>query len=97
MTIINNLESKARKRYEFKLYGWIGVFLIVIAELAVIFQHSSYIAHRIGVWTTPLCWWGYIFLIDAIIFRLKGNSLIMQQKKKLSAATSSIDNNLAAL
>ena len=64
MSIENEMESKTGLRYEFKLYGWIGIFLIVIAELAVVFQHSSYIAHRIGVWTTPLCWWGYLFLID---------------------------------
>jgi hypothetical protein len=81
MTIFNNLESKAKKSYEFKLHGWLGIFLIVIAESAVIFQHSSYIAHRIGIWTTPLCWWGYLFLIDAIIFKLKGNSLISNRKR----------------
>ncbi len=81
MAIENEMESKTGIRYEFKLYGWIGIFLIVIAELAVLFQHRSCIAHRIGVWTTPLCWWGYIFLIDAIIFRLRGNSLICNRRR----------------
>ena len=61
MTVLNNMKPGTKKRYEFKLHGWVGIFLILLAELGVIFQHDSYIAHRIGVWTTPLCWWGYIF------------------------------------
>ncbi|ODS32457.1 MAG: hypothetical protein SCARUB_02401 [Candidatus Scalindua rubra] len=68
-------------KYEFKLHGWIGIFLISFAELAVVLQHNFYIAYRISIWTTPLCWWGYIFLIDAIIFKLKGNSLICNRRK----------------
>jgi hypothetical protein len=81
MTMGNKKNYGAKKGYEFKLHGWVGIFLIVIAELAVIFQHGSYIAHRIGVWTTPLCWWGYLFLLDAIIFRIKGNSLIINRRR----------------
>ena len=81
MATENKMRSEAVKRYEFKLHGWIGIFLIVIAECAIIFQHGSYISHRIGMWMTPLCWWGYIFLIDAIIFRLKGNSLICNRRR----------------
>ena len=32
------MKSEAKKRYEFKLYGWIGIFLIVIAELQLSFN-----------------------------------------------------------
>jgi len=81
MNISNNPEPEVKRRYEFKLHGWIGIFLIAIAESAVVLQHNFYIAHRIGVWTTPLCWWGYLFLMDAIIFRLKGNSLICNRRR----------------
>ncbi len=70
-----------KKKYEFKLHGWVGIFLILLAESGVIFQHDSCVAYRIGVWTTPLCWWGYIFLLDAIIFRLKGSSLICDRRR----------------
>ncbi len=61
MNTSNNPEPEAKRRYEFKLHGWIGIFLIVIAESAVVLQHNSYIAHRIGAWTTPLCWWATSF------------------------------------
>ncbi len=36
MAIENEMKSKTGTRYEFKLHGWIGIFLIVIAEVAVI-------------------------------------------------------------
>ena len=81
MNILNKPEPEAKRRYEFKLHGWIGIFLILFAESGVVLQHNYYIAHRISVWTTPLCWWGYLFLIDAIIFRLKGNSLICNRRR----------------
>ncbi len=71
----------AKQKYEFRLHGWIGVFLILLAELGVILQNNFYIAHHISIWTTPLCWWGYLFLIDAIIFKLKGNSLICNRRR----------------
>jgi len=81
MTVPDNTGCEVEKRYRFRLHGWIGIFLILLAELGVILQHNSYLAHRISIWTTPLCWWGYIFLIDAVIFKLNGNSLICNRRK----------------
>ncbi len=81
MTVSDNTGCEVGKRYTFKRHGWIGIFLILLAELGVILQHNFYLAHRISIWTTPLCWWGYIFLIDAIIFKLKGNSLICNRRR----------------
>ncbi|MCQ4574629.1 MAG: hypothetical protein NOU37_05220 [Candidatus Brocadiales bacterium] len=60
----------------FKGYGWIGLGLILAAESALILQNEYPIARTISVWTTPICWWGYILFVDAVIFRLKGSSLI---------------------
>lgn len=60
----------------FKGYGWIGLGLILVAESALILQNEYPIARTISVWTTPICWWGYILFVDAVIFRLKGSSLI---------------------
>jgi len=69
------------KGHDFKLHGWIGIFLIILAEAGVVFQYRLSIAHRVSVWTTPLCWWGYIFLLDAVIFKIKGNSLICNRRR----------------
>lgn len=60
----------------FKGYGWVGLGLILVAESALVLQNEYPLARTISLWTTPICWWGYIFFIDALIFRLKGNSLI---------------------
>ncbi len=81
MTVSDNTRCESVKRNRFKLHGWIGIFLILLAELGVVLQHNFYLAHRISIWTTPLCWWGYVFLIDAVIFKLKGNSLICNRRK----------------
>jgi len=34
-------------------------------------------------WFYPVAWWSYIFLIDGIIFRLQGNSLILSRTREL--------------
>ncbi|MFQ5713094.1 MAG: hypothetical protein ACE5GU_03585 [Candidatus Scalinduaceae bacterium] len=81
MTVSDNTRCETAKSNKFKLHGWIGIFLILLAELGVVLQHNFYLAHRISIWTTPLCWWGYVFLIDAVIFKLKGNSLICNRRK----------------
>lgn len=66
----------------FKGYGWAGIGLILIAELALLLQSNYPLARTISVWATPICWWGYILLVDAIIFRLKGESLISTRRNE---------------
>ncbi len=69
---------------DFKTYGWLGLTLIIFAEVNLVVQHSGQyaIANIISTWTTPLCWWGYIFFIDALIFKLKKNSLISNRHRE---------------
>lgn len=31
---------------------------------------------RLADWTTPACWWGYILVLDSIIHRVRGKSII---------------------
>jgi len=33
-------------------------------------------------WFYPLAWWSYIFIIDGIIFRIQGNSLILSRRRE---------------
>lgn len=66
----------------FKGYGWLGLGLIFLAETALVFQREYPLARLISVWTTPLCWWGYILFLDALIFRLKGSSLIASRRRE---------------
>ncbi|MCF6147442.1 MAG: hypothetical protein E3K37_02165 [Candidatus Kuenenia sp.] len=68
--------------FTFKLHGWIGVILICIVELCTAFQSNLFIAYKISVWATPLCWVGYVMLLDAIIYKLKGNSLLCNRRRE---------------
>jgi hypothetical protein len=66
-----------------KAYGWWGLGLIFTTETALFLQDDYPIAREVSIWTTPVCWWGYILFIDALVFKLKGNSLISSRLKDL--------------
>ena len=60
-----------------RIHGYIGILIILFVEITLIFQVQPFIS-----WTTPIAWTGYILLLDAIIYRLKGQSLICNRPKK---------------
>lgn len=55
----------------FKKYGVLGVVLILVAELSIFFKINFILEYFF-----PIVWWGFILLIDAIVFKLQKNSLI---------------------
>jgi len=59
-------------RWNFPLYGYFGIGLIALVELALALDLRPW-----TVWTTPVAWTGYIFFMDAWNYRLRGRSLIM--------------------
>lgn len=63
----------------FKWYGFVGILMIVFAEITMFFRIQPYVT-----WFLPIVWFGYIFLIDSIIFILKGNSLLNNRPHKLA-------------
>ncbi|RMF92295.1 MAG: hypothetical protein D6736_03670 [Nitrospinota bacterium] len=86
---------ESRERYAidlcptFRRYGYAGLALIALAETSILLQFvfapssTPYtVVRTINQWTTPLCWWGYILFLDALIFRLKGNSLLMNRRRE---------------
>jgi hypothetical protein len=71
------------------VYGWLGLGVILLMELALLLKQlampgtsTSHLASRLAQWTTPLCWWGYILAIDALIWKLKGNSLLCNRRRE---------------
>lgn len=74
--------DKEIKKKPFKTYGFVGLLLIVFAETAIVLQDTYPIAREICLWTTPICWWGYIFFLDALIYKIKGKSLISNKLKE---------------
>lgn len=52
-------------------YFYIGILLIFSGML------SSYIGlDRFSDWATPMCWWGYILILDAVIYKIRKKSII---------------------
>jgi len=61
----------------FRWYGLLGALMIVFAELNFILKIEPF-AH----WYFPIIWFGYIFLIDALVYKLKKNSLLHNHQKQ---------------
>ena len=52
-------------------YFYIGIVLIAGGML-----NSWFGSPRLADWTTPVCWWGYVLILDAVIYRIRGKSII---------------------
>jgi hypothetical protein len=78
---------KGMERRSYPIYGWLGLALILLMELALLAkqlapQGPGLVALRLTQWTTPLCWWGYILAIDAVIWKLQGHSLLSHRRRE---------------
>jgi len=62
----------------FRKYGILGIILILLVQLNFFFNIEPF-----ARWYFPLIWFGYIFLIDAITYKLKNHSLLMNKPKQL--------------
>lgn len=55
----------------FRKYGLIGILLIFLVELNFFFKIEPFAS-----WYFPIIWIGYILTIDALVYKLRGDSLI---------------------
>jgi hypothetical protein len=55
----------------FRKYGFIGIVLILFVEINFFLKIPPF-----ADWYFPIVWLGYMLTIDALIYKLKGNSLI---------------------
>lgn len=60
-----------------KWYGWLGLGIIVLAEI-LLFAGQPFI----GRWFTPIVWTGYILFADALALHLRGHSLITDRPRE---------------
>ena len=54
-----------------------GVILFAFAEIFMLQRVEPFAS-----WFYPLAWWAYIFIVDGIIFRIQGNSLILSRRRE---------------
>ena len=62
----------------FKFYGLLGLIIIISAEATMFLKIQPFV-----YWVTPAVWFGYILLVDSIVFMLKGNSYLVNRKLKV--------------
>lgn len=61
----------------FPAYGFLGIVLLLLSEVFLFKKIEPF--YR---WFYCFAWWSYIFIADAFILRLKGNSLIHTRTKE---------------
>lgn len=76
-------------RHRFPRHGTTGLTVLVLMELAVLCaQINAFPAlpwRAITAWTTPVCWWGYILLVDACLYRRQGRSPLTDRQELFAA------------
>jgi hypothetical protein len=60
---------------KFPLHGYVGAAGIVVAEV-LLFSGNVFVGH----WFTPIVWTAYILLTDALVYRVKGRSLLKNDR-----------------
>jgi len=61
----------------FPFHGIIGIALLFLSEIFLFKKIGPFYS-----WFYCFAWWSYILIIDAVIYRLKGNSLILSRTKE---------------
>jgi hypothetical protein len=61
----------------FPFHGIIGILLLILSEILHLKKVDPFYS-----WFYCFAWWSYILAIDGVIYRLKGNSLILNRTKE---------------
>lgn len=62
----------------FPAYGWLGISIMLIAELLLLGGNAL-----VATWFTPIMWTGYILSIDALVHRMKNSSLLTRNRREI--------------
>jgi hypothetical protein len=65
----------------FKAYGLLGMLMVVFAQVSVLLRIEPF-----ATWYIPIIWFGYIFVVDAMVYMLKRNSMLCNRLKKFALA-----------
>ena len=61
----------------FPIHGIFGITLLLLSEIFLFEKVDPFYS-----WFYSFAWWSYILIIDAVIYRLKGNSLILSRTRE---------------
>jgi hypothetical protein len=60
----------------FRWYGGLGLLMVLFAQINFIFKLQPF-----AQWYFPIIWFGYIFLVDAVVFSISRESLITNKPR----------------
>ena len=60
------------------LYGWFGLFTILLSQACMLARIEPFYH-----WHTPIAWTGYILLVDAVVWKRRGNSWLRNNRAEL--------------
>jgi hypothetical protein len=63
-----------RKR---NIHGIVAVLVLIVAQVMMLNRVEPFLS-----WFYALAWWSYILIIDSVVYRLKGNSLIISRTRE---------------
>jgi hypothetical protein len=61
----------------FPVHGILGIILLLLSEIFLFEKVDPFYT-----WFYSFAWWSYILIVDAVVYRLKGNSLILSRTKE---------------
>jgi hypothetical protein len=70
-------EDSGDPRASLRLHGYAGLLIILAAE-ALLFSGNQFVGH----WFTPIVWTGFILFVDALVFKLRGKSLLVNNRSE---------------
>lgn len=63
-----------------KAHGLVGIVVLVISEILLFAE-----VEPITTWFYSLAWWSYILIADSLVYRLRGESLMLNHRRKFLA------------
>jgi hypothetical protein len=64
-----------RMKTGFAFHGYVGIAIMLAAE-ALLFGGNQIVGH----WFTPIVWTGYILFVDALVYKVRGRSLLVTER-----------------
>jgi hypothetical protein len=65
------------RKASLKAYGYVGLAIIVVAELLMFLQ-----VQPVSTYFTPVVWSGYILFVDGLIHKIQGRSMIGHRRRE---------------
>lgn len=63
---------------KFPLPGWLGLFILVLAEVSLLMGSEI-----VATWFTPIMWTGYILLVDTVVRQIRGTSRLSSNPREI--------------